>query len=106
MIYLEHTTDAQVVYIPRDNADAAGTLQFSLRSTVDLDTVIDAVVLGLNLFTRYYSVAVRLPDGCPSGEYEYTLTAGGDMVSTGCARINDPEQVDEYDKPIQYEQYE
>lgn len=105
MIYLQHTTDAQAAYIPRDT-EITGTLRLVLRSTVNLETVFEATVLDLKTMPRYYFVSVRLPEGCPSGEYEYKLTAGDLAVSTGCARVTDPATVNEYNKAIQYEQYE
>ena len=105
MIYLINTTDPQTAYVPRDT-DAVGTLRFTLRSTIDLDTVVDAVVLDLNIHHRYYSVAIQLPEGSPTGEYEYTFTAGATVVSSGVAVVvADPNAVHEYNKTVQYEQY-
>ncbi len=106
MIYLEKTTDAQIAYIPRDT-DFTGTLTMSLRSTVDLDRVLNATVVDINVFRLIYAVAFQLPADAPTGEYEYTLKAGGDVVSTGLCIVRsgngDPEQ---YEKTITYEQYE
>lgn len=104
MIYLNNTTAAQVAYVPRD-VDAVGTLRFTLRSTIDLDTVVDAVVLDLKIHQRYYGVAVQLPADAPTGEYEYTFTAGGVVVSTGVVFVSEPDAFEEYKKSIQYEQY-
>lgn len=104
MIYLSNTTDAQVAYVPRDT-NLAGTLRFSLRSTIDRDTVVDAVVLDLKILLRYYAVAVQLPDGAPTGEYEYEMTAGGAVVSSGVLVVASPDVVHEYNKTVQYEQY-
>ena len=102
MIYLKHTTDAQVAYIPRD-AVAGNTL----RSTVDLDKVFDAIVLDLAIHSRFYFVALQLPEDCPTGEYEYQFLSGGAVVSQGVAVVvPDGGGVKQYDKPIQYEQYE
>ena len=106
MIYLAHTTDAQVAYVPRDT-NIAGTLRFTLRSTVDLDQVFDAIVLDLAIHSRYYFVALQLPEDCPTGEYEYQFLSGGLLVSQGVAVVvPDGGGVKQYDKPIQYEQYE
>lgn len=106
MIYLRHTTDAQVAYIPRD-AEAGNALRMTLRSTVDLDQVYDAVVLDLNIHSRFYFVAVQLPEDCPTGEYEYQFLSAGALVSSGVAVVvPDGDAAKQYDKPIQYEQYE
>lgn len=106
MIYLKHTTDPQVAYIPRD-AEAAGPYRMTLRSTADLDTVVNAPVLDLSVFSRYYAISVKLPADCPSGEFEYTFLSGGLAVSSGVAVVlADASPVKQYDKPIEYEQYE
>lgn len=106
MIYLKHTTDAQVAYIPRD-AVAGNTLRLVLRSTVDLDQVFDAIVLDLAIHSRFYFVALQLPEDCPTGEYEYQFLSAGAVVSQGVAMVvPDGGGVKQYDKPIQYEQYE
>ena len=106
MIYLKHTTEAQVAYIPRD-AVAGNALRLTLRSTVDLDKVVDALVLDLSIHSRFYSIAVQLPEDCPTGEYEYQFTSEGALVSSGVAVVvPDADATKQYDKPIQYEQYE
>ena len=106
MIYLANTTDAQVAYIPRDT-DFTGTLALSLKSTVNLDTpYLSATVLDLNVFRTVYAVAVELPEGIQEGEYQYRLTAGGELVSTGVLIIGDYARAkEEYNKTITYEQY-
>lgn len=106
MIYLKHTTEAQVAYIPRD-ADAGQALRMTLRSTVDLDQIYDALVLDLAIHSRFYSIALQLPEGCPTGEYEYHFLSAGALVSSGVAVVvPDGNPAKQYDKPIQYEQYE
>lgn len=105
MIYLNATTDAQVVFVPR-NTDFTGTLVLTLRSTVDLDTALDAAVLDLNVFRTVYAVGVALPEDIQPGEYQYTLEAGGQTVSTGVLVVGEyTADVTENDKSIQYEQY-
>ena len=75
MIYLKHTTDAQVAYIA--------------------------------IHSRFYSIALQLPEDCPTGEYEYQFLSAGAVVSQGVAVVvPDGGGVKQYDKPIQYEQYE
>jgi hypothetical protein len=105
MIYLKNTTEAQVAYVPKDS-DATGLLKFALKSTVDLDTVINGVVLDLNIHRLYIAMSVQLPEGCPAGEYQYQLTAGGDPVSSGIAIVKDDREAEgQYNKVIKYEQY-
>ena len=106
MIYLKNTTDAQVVFIPRDT-DFSGTLQFTARSTVGLDIPISATMLDLKVHRLCYALAVTLPEDIATGEYEYKLTAGGNLVSTGILVVQDGQAATEqYNKEIVYEQYE
>ena len=106
MIYLNNTTDAQVVYVPRDT-EFTGTLIFNARSTVGLDIPITATMLDLQVHRLCYTLAVTLPEGIASGEYEYVLTANGQKVSTGVLVVLDsPAQAEQYNQTITYEQYE
>lgn len=106
MIYLKNTTDAQVVFIPRDT-DFSGTLQFTARSTVGLDIPISATMLDLKVHRLCYALAVTLPEDIATGEYEYKLTAGGNLVSTGILVIQDGKAATgQYNQNITYEQYE
>ena len=108
MIYLSNTTDAQVAYVPRDTEVPEGaTIRFTMKSTVDLDTVVDALVIDMNLLKVYFNVALTLPENTAPGEYQYELTADGDVLSTGLCIVRDNGvTVDEYNKEIEYEQYQ
>ena len=106
MIYLNNTTEAQVVFIPRDT-NLTGTLQFTARSTVGLDIPISATMLDLKVHRLCYALAVTLPEDIATGEYEYTLRAGEEIVSTGLLVIRDGlTKAEQYNKEITYEQYE
>lgn len=106
MIYLKNTTDAQTVFIPRDT-DLTGTLLFTARSTVGLDIPISATMLDLKVHRLCYALAVTLPEDIATGEYEYKLTAGGNLVSTGVLVVQDgPAPTGQYNQSITYEQYE
>lgn len=108
MIYLSKTTDAQVAYVPRDTEVETGTtLTFTMRSTVDLDVVVTALVIDMGLHRIYYNVALELPAGAEPGEYQYELKGDGELLSTGLAVIRDNGvAIEEYNKNIEYEQYE
>lgn len=106
MIYLNNTTDAQVVYIPRDT-DLSGTLQLTARSTVGLDIPITATMVDLKVHRLCYALALTLPEGITTGEYEYTLMAGGEKVSSGVLVVLDSIiNAEQYNKEITYEQYQ
>lgn len=108
MIYLANTTDAQVAYVPRDVEIPTGaTLTFTMKSTVDLDTVLTALVIDTQMHRIYYNVALSLPEGTTPGEYQYELKADGETISTGLLVVRDNgADVTEYNNEIQYEQYE
>ena len=49
MIYLSNITDAQVAYVPRDTElPVEGTIHFTMKSTVDLDTVVTVLVIDVD----------------------------------------------------------
>jgi len=106
MIYLNNTTDAQAVFIPRDT-DITGPLRLTMRSTVGLEVPVSVAVLDLNVHRLCYHLGITLPEGIASGEYEYTLTSDGLVVSTGVVVVADGlTPAGQYNKTITYEQYE
>lgn len=105
MVYLLNQPGPQAVLIPKP-CNLAGSLTMVLRSTVNLSKTFDAPVLDLAVSVLYYYVAVTVPDGMQPGEYEYVLKAGDEVAATGIAIMRDAVQTVQYEKPIEYEQYE
>ena len=106
MVYLENTTEAQPLFIPRSRADVIGRLTLALRSTVGLEIVVDAETIDLDTTPLYYRVAVALPEGTATGEYEYTLADQTGTLASGVAYVGTLAQPTETDNTIQYEQTE
>lgn len=107
MIYLQNTQEAQVVYVPRSNGGRSqGDLVFKAKNTINLEDEVDVHVTDLQVSDLYYYLAVSLPENVPDGEYEYTLSAEGETLSTGLLVVGDYSKPNEYDKNITYEQYE
>lgn len=106
MFYLENTTEAQPLFIPRSRAESFGRLTLALRSTVGLEIIVDAEAIDLDTTQLYYRVAVALPDGTAQGEYEYTLSDDTGALATGIAYIGDLDRPTETDNTITYEQTE
>ena len=106
MIYLQNTTEAQAVFIPKNGDVPDGDLLFKAKSTIDLVVGISQAVTDLRTSDLYFNLAIALPAGLPDGEYEYTLLAGLVPVSTGLLVIGENFSPTEYNKEIQYEQYE
>ena len=104
MIYLKHTTDLQMMYVPKDGRDAKGDVSFSAFSTINqFGFSFDAAEENSSLL--YHKVLVELKQDIPSGEYEYTLSDEVGVLSTGLLVIGDFELPTEYNKEIAYEQY-
>lgn len=106
MIYLQNTTESQVVFIPRSGVTPQGDLVFKAKSTIDLAVEINQVVTDLQTSDLYFNLAVTLDAGLPDGEYEYSLSAGESLVSSGLLVIGENSRPSEYNKDITYEQYE
>ena len=106
MIYLQNTTDPQVVFVPKPGAVPEGNLVFQAKSTIDLDFKIAQVVTDLRTSDLYFNLAIALPAGLPDGEYEYYLGVGAQLLATGLLLIGEAPESSEYQKEITYEQYE
>ena len=104
MIYLQNTTESQVLFVPRNGAEGSGELTLKARNTLDQDFVIDRV-LDLKTSDLYFNLAISLPAGCPDGEYEYALMDDNIVLSTGILVLQSADARTEYDKDIVYEQY-
>lgn len=105
MLYLQNTEEAQVLFVPRNGEIPSGDLVFKGRNTIDLATEIDLQVVNLDVSGLYMHLAVVVPAGCPDGEYEYTVSAGGVAVSRGLLIIGERSLPDEFNHDVTYEQY-
>lgn len=105
MIYLHNTSEAQVIFIPRNGVTPEGDLVFKAKSTIDL-TDFSQVVTDLQTSDLYYNLAVTLPADLPDGEYDYSLAVGDTILSSGLLVIGENFSPSEYNKTITYEQYE
>ena len=108
MIYLQNITESQVLFVPKDGAFPGGdlVLVFKAKSTIDLSVEINQGVIDLQTSNLYFRIAVTLPEGLPDGEYEYSLMNGENILSSGLLVIGENSHPSEYNKEIQYEQYE
>ena len=106
MIYLQNTSESQVMFVPKNGAVPSGDLVFKAKSTIDLVVEVNRVVTDLRTSDLYFNLAVELPAGLPDGEYEYSLSIGDTILSSGLLVIGENSHPSEYNKEIQYEQYE
>lgn len=106
MLYLQNTKDAQVLFVPKNGTIPSGDLVFKAKSTIDLETEVNQVVIDLQTSGLYFRIAVSLPEGIPDGEYEYSLQVGDVRVASGLLVVGENFRPSEYDKETTYEQYE
>ena len=106
MLYLQNTQEAQFLLVPRTGSIPSGDLTFKAKSTIDLTLEMDLQVVNLDVSAMYLHLAVIVPDGCPVGEYEYSVQVESQILSTGLLVVGELNKPSEYEKPIQYEQYE
>ena len=104
MIYLKHTTDLQMMYVPKDGRDAKGNVFLKAFSTINqFGFSFDAAEENSSLL--YHKVLVELKQDIPSGEYEYTLSDEVGELSTGILVIGELDTHVEYVIDKEYEQY-
>ena len=105
MIYLRHTTEMQMLYIPKMERSAAGNVEMKAFSTINQSgfsfTAVDEETSLL-----YHKVLIELDADVQPGEYEYSFSDEVGELSTGVLVIGDLESPIEYIKETEYEQYE
>ena len=105
MIYLKHTTDLQMMHIPKDGRDVNGDVVFKAFSTINQFGFSFDVAAEEDTSLLYHKVLVELNEDIPSGEYEYTLSDEVGVLSTGLLVVGDLDNPMEYNKVTTYEQY-
>ena len=104
MVYLSNTEEAQVLFVPRAEGENHDDLVLTIRNTISLSERTFGVI-DLHTSDLYYRLAVELPAGVDSGEYEYQLKSGEEVLSKGLLIVTESSNTTEYNKNIQYEQY-
>ena len=107
MIYLQNDTTSQEVMLPKTMAVPEGQLVFKAVSTVEKEVEIQVNVEDLMTSELYFHLEVTLPGCLPDGEYQYTLSAGEEVLATGLLQVGDYDHSpDQYNRKMTYEQYE
>lgn len=101
---MTNTEEAQVLFVPRTDGENHGNLSITIKNTICLSGVTFDVI-DLHTSELYYRLAVVLPAGVASGEYEYQLKSGEEVLSKGLLIVTESSSTTEYNKNIQYEQY-
>ncbi len=81
-------------------------MKLKIKNTTDLREIYDSEVTDKGTSAGYYTIDISLPEGIPDGEYEYILSDGDNILSTGIMTIlGDGLEKKQYNKDIEYEQY-
>lgn len=105
MIYLRHTTDLQMLYIPKEGRCATGNVHLKASNTIN-QTGFSFVAVDEETSLLYHKVLVELSDNIQPGEYEYTFSDEIGELSNGLLVIGELESPIEYTNETEYEQYE
>lgn len=90
MIYVDNSARKQTVMFPRySEADVTGGWSLAFEQPQAGVRYIVARTEIAEAAGHYVPVTFRLPDVVSAGEYVYTLTCGGVVVSRGLARIGE-----------------
>lgn len=107
MIYLKNQREEQKLMIPRNSQGGTGSMLFSLKNTIDLTEDLSVEVTDEASYSLYHLISLTLTDDLTEGEYEYSLTEDGKVLSSGLLIVTgESRTVDQYEKDITYEQYE
>lgn len=108
MIHLAKQATAQTIKMPMrySTAPSSGDWKLSLTSAMGKQvSLLDAIVSIPS--PSYCVVTITIDGGCKSGEYEYSLTRGDVVASSGMAVIGNYERAtSQYVKNEEYIQYE
>lgn len=98
MLYADNTPYPQVLMIPNNGREVAGTSEavLVLHSTTENREKYEITAVIASNGGLYHPVAISLPNGpetgvsaLASGSYEYELTQDGRMLSSGCIQIGE-----------------
>lgn len=109
MIYLANILLPQEVNIPVVTDTEVGEVSLRLICNTSNEVAVDVEVTDLDIYRDYHTIGVELPEGLPSGEYDYYLLSDGAVLSSGLLQIGDyhrPEDVyneDDNNELIQYD---
>lgn len=108
MIYLKNTAAAQRIRIPLSGLEAGQqSPRLEIWSTTGNKAVYDLQWTDSQPDRGYALGTVRLPEGLPTGEYEYRLSEGQQTLSSGVAQVGDYKAVPQQksNQTITFKQY-
>lgn len=88
MIYLKNIQGMQIVELPRTMA-TSGQLSLAIKGTLTHETIFSANVTDSGISEGYFNFNIGLPGGIQEGEYEYTLSQGDDIITSGVLVIGE-----------------
>jgi hypothetical protein len=105
MIYLRHTTDLQMLYIPKMGRRATGKVILTAVSTIN-QSVFSLSAIDEDSSLLYHKILVELPQRVQPGEYEYAFSDEIGELSNGLLVVGELESPIEFNNVTEYEQYE
>jgi len=108
MQYVNISERAAVLYFPHGGNCCDGPLALSVRNTTD-GRELDIPVAAVSAAGYLVRIEADVPEGLTAGEWQYTLSSGGSVVSAGLIVAGDGRDGDatvEYENEINVIQYE
>lgn len=107
MIYIDSNKSTLIVYVPRNGVVVSALAEVELKAVSTYDkTAFEFTVASQETRGYMLRLVVGLPEGMGVGEYQYTLTAGEETISTGLLIVSeDSMEVLSYNREISYKQY-
>lgn len=105
MIYLRHTTDLQMLYIPKMGRSATGKVILTAVSTIN-QSVFSLSAIDEDSSLLYHKILVELPQKVQPGEYKYAFSDEIGKLSNGLLVVGELENPIEFNNVTEYEQYE
>lgn len=94
-----------MLFIPKTKRNSYGEVSLMLFSTMNLVGMVKEVEM-VEETLIYYCIKVKLPSVIAPGEYEYNFSDMRGSLSAGILVVGEPGKAVEYNKTIEYEQYE
>lgn len=107
MILIDKSRGAAAVYLPMNGwkADLVQQARLALTSTIDRtgsEVSLESITLG----GEFALVRFAYPEDIVAGEYEYSLAAGGNVISSGLLRVVESAvETIAFGAEVEYKQY-
>ena len=107
MVNVMAAAGPQSFYIPANGIIPEVTPALQVESTHDAGAPLQVPILAWAIDGDYLRISAQMPEGFHQGEWQYTLTAGDELMSSGLlmAGTPDPVEIIQYNREIEYREY-